>query len=1049
MKFVSLHHHTTFSFMDGHGTPAQHIERAAELEMPAIAFTEHGNTSSHPQAEKAAKKAGVKFIPGLEAYTALEPGSDRKFHQTLLASDAGGYRTLNRIVSRSWAEGFHRWPTVLPHMIREDNAGLIVLSGCADSELACKLLGGKSIPVEEASWDRAVRTALDYREVLGDRYYLECQIFPELDRAHKLNQAWEELSRKTGIPLVATADVHTVVPGKHEVRALIHAAGRGGNTIAQQMSGWEYEVPDYVPLSDKKVLKRLMATGMSKAAAQEACRNTGLIASRCNVELPKAPMFKFPLPPGYATARELLMDKLREGWRYRLAQGDRTLVERQADCLAQMHRELKLIGDKGFDDYFLLVADPIVWAKERGISVGPGRGSSAASIVCYLLRITEPNPLDFPLTDFSRFIDPTREDLPDIDIDFQDDRRHEVRAYFVEKYGEDHVGNIGTFTKYKGKNALEDVRRVYRLPKGDIEALKGMIVERSGGDSRADAALMDTIEMFPNAKAIFDKHPAISMAVELEGNYRSMSTHSAGLVVTTVPVSDICAQYTREVKGRQITAVSVDKYDAEYLGLMKIDLLGLSTMGMISIALEFAGLSLEDLYRLPLDDPATIEAFHRNDVIGVFQFEGRATRLVGRDLKPENFLELVDVNALSRPGPLFSGTTAEYIDVKHGRREPTRIHPIIDRIAAGTKGQIIYQEQILHALSEFGGLPVKRVHEIRRIISKKLGEAQFNTSARDFATNAAKMHGVSEELAMEVWSRVVTSASYAFVYSHSLAYTIIGYWCMWLKVHHPEAFYAAQLRKVKEEKWPRLIRDAEAHGVKVRPATPGLSGTEWKPNGTGEIVAGWRQLKGIGEVVAARIEEYDREHPIQEAKDLLKVKGIGPKTLEKFRSQMESDDPFGLLATQIALDAVRRSIEAREIPLRSPTVVSDDILDIPAERTVVWLGMVKLKEYKDIFEDERARTGESLEDIRARIKRPDLPTSCVLHAYDDAGEDVYVRISRYQYPKFKEALQLLQEHEDVIWVRAKKSKGGFGASIYADEIVIIDPADDDEDDAEE
>lgn len=1044
MKFVSLHHHSTFSFMDGHGTPAQHVARAADLGMESLALTEHGNTSSHVQLEKAAHKAGIKPIFGLEAYAALEPKSDRKFHQTLLASTAEGYQTLNRIVSRSWAEGFHRWPTVLPHMIREDNAGLIVLSGCADSELACKLLGGKSIPPEEASWDRAVRTALDYAEVLGDRYYLECQIFPELDRAHKLNQAWERLSKVTGIPLVATADVHTVVPGKHEVRALIHAAGRGANTIAQQMSGWEYEVPDYVPLSDRVVFDRLVATGMSVRAAQEACRNTALIASRCNVELPKAPLFTFPLPPGYASTRELLMERLREGWRYRLAQGDRTLQERETDCVEQLHRELKLIGDKGFDDYFLLVADIIVWAKEHGISVGPGRGSSAASIVCYLLRITEPNPLDFPLTDFSRFIDPTREDLPDIDIDFQDDRRHEVRAYVVSKYGEDHVGNIGTFTKYKGKNALEDVRRVYRLPKGDIETLKGMIVERSGGDSRADAALMDTIEMFPAAQAIFDKHPAIKMAVELEGNYRSMSTHSAGVVVTTTPVSDICAQYTRTVKGREITAVSVDKYDAEYLGLMKIDLLGLSTMGMISIALEFAGLTLEDLYRLPLDDPATIEAFHRNDVIGVFQFEGRATRLVGRDLKPEDFLELVDVNALSRPGPLFSGTTAEYIDVKHGRREPTRIHPIIDRIAAGTKGQIIYQEQILHALSEFGGLPVKRVHEIRRIISKKLGEAQFNTSARDFAANAARLHGVTEELAMEVWSRVVTSASYAFVYSHSLAYTIIGYWCMWLKVHHPEAFYAAQLRKVKEEKWPRLIRDAEAHGVKVRPATPGLSSTEWKPNGTGEIVAGWRQLKGIGEVVAGRIEEYAREHPITSAEDLLNVKGIGKATLAKFRDQMESEDPFGLMATQIALDAVRGAIASREIPLRSPNAVSDDILDMPADSMVYWVGMVKLKEYKDIFEDERARTGDSLEDIKARIKRPDLPTSCVLHAYDDSGEDVYVRINRYAYPRFKEGLQELQENQDVIWVKARKSKGTFGASIYAEELIVIDPEDDEE-----
>jgi DNA polymerase-3 subunit alpha len=743
---------------------------------------------------------------------------------------------------------------------------------------------------------------------------------------------------------------------------------------------------------------------------------------------------------------DLLWEWLRQGWAYRIRQGWKgPQIRGNQPYLDQINLEMPLIIDKDFASYFLLVSDIVRFAKDAGISVGPGRGSSAASIVCFLLRITEPDPLEFPLTDFSRFIDPTREDLPDIDIDFQDDRRHEVREYIVQKYGSDHVGNIGTFTKYKGKNSLTDVQRVYRLPKGPIEELKGMIVERSGGDSRGDAALMDTIAMFPGAQAIFDRHPEIAQAVALEGNYRSMSTHSAGIVVTNSRISDTTALYTREVKGRQITAVAVDKYDAEKIGLMKIDILGLTTMGMISIALDLAGLTLEDLYRLPLSDPDTIDAFHDNDVIGVFQFEGRATRLVGRDLRPDDFLELVDINALSRPGPLFSGTTAEYIKVKHGRMQPTRIHPIIDRITEGTKGQIIYQEQILHALSDFGGLSVKRVHEIRRIISKKLGEAAFNTSALDFAANAARLHGVSKSLAMEVWGRVVTSASYAFVYSHSLAYTMIGYWCMWLKVHHPTAFYAAQLRKVDKEKWPKLIRDAEAHGIEVRGVDTQSSGLTWTPVGSRAIAAGFLQLDGVGPALAEVILETRKTVRLKNADDLLRVKGVGPAKLEKFRHQIESNDPFGLLRTQIALDAVRKAIADRELPLQRPNVNSDEILDIPGGRQVVWVGMVKLKEYKDVFEDERARTGDDMETIRARLKRPDLPTSCVLHAYDDAGEDVYVRITRFDYPRFAKGLEELRESEDVVHVIARKSNGGFGASIYAIKMVGIDPEEDEED----
>lgn len=753
---------------------------------------------------------------------------------------------------------------------------------------------------------------------------------------------------------------------------------------------------------------------------------------------------------------ELLWSWLREGWRYRRNQGwapDGSEVEA---AKSQVELEMDLIVSKDFVSYFLMCSDIIRWAKDNGISVGPGRGSSAASIVCWFLRITEPNPLDFPLTDFSRFIDPTREDLPDIDVDFQDDRRHEVRAYAEQKYGRAHVGNIGTFTKYKGKNSLKDVRVVHRSSQGpafgaDIERLKGMIVERSGGDSRGDAALMDTIEMFEGAREIYAKYPKeLDIAIALEGNYRSMSTHSAGLVIATEPITEICAQYTREVKGRTITAVSVDKYDAEYLGLMKMDLLGLTTMGMLSIALDFAGMQLEDLYRLPLDDPETIASFHRNDVIGVFQFEGRATRLVGRDLKPEDIFELIDVNALSRPGPLFSGTTAEYIAVKHGRQEPTRIHPVIDEIAAGTKGQIIYQEQILHALSRFGGLPVKKVHDIRRIISKKLGEAAFNSSFEAFAEGAAALHGAPRELAEKVWGRVVTSASYAFVYSHSLAYTQIGYWCMYMKVHHPTAFYAAQLAKIKEEKWPKLIRDAEAHGVSVSGVDVNRSGLTWTPV-DGSVRAGFLQLTGVGPSMGPEIlRDREERGSFKGAKDLLRVKGIGPKKLESMLPQIEGDDPFGLMRVKISLDSVRLAIAQRDIPLPVPNTDSDGILDHKSG-TIYFVGMVKLKEYKDAIEDERARTGDDLDAIRKRLDRPDLATSCTLHAYDDANEDVYVRINRFKFAEYRKALEELSEDQHVIWVQAHKSKNGFGASIYVDRLVVIDPTDDDEenDDADE
>jgi DNA polymerase-3 subunit alpha len=758
---------------------------------------------------------------------------------------------------------------------------------------------------------------------------------------------------------------------------------------------------------------------------------------------------------------DLLWDWLRSGWAYRLAQGNERLRTHKDEYLAQLNLEMELIDAKNFVSYFLLVSDLVRWAKDHGIAVGPGRGSSAASVVCYLLRITEPDPLQFPLTDFSRFVDPTRMDLPDIDIDFDDTRRHEVREYAVAKFGAANVGSIATFTKYKAKNSLVDVARVFGIPAHEVRVIKDLAIERSGGDSRADASLLDTIDTFPAAKAVYERYPDIYKAIRLEGNYRGMSVHAAGLVIADRPIAEICAMYTRENKsdlGELLTSVSVDKYNAEYLGLMKIDLLGLSTMGMIATCLGMIGMTLEELYRLPYDDPATLSAFNTADVVGVFQFEGRATRLVCRNVAPENFLDLVDINALSRPGPFFSGTTSEYTDVRHGRRKATKIHPVIDEITAGTRGQIIYQEQILHALARFGGLSVQRVHEIRRIISQKLGEAQFNTSAKAFAENASRLHGVTEELAMEVWGRVVTSASYAFVYSHSLAYTIIGYWCMWLKVHHPAEFYASQLQKMDKDRWPRMIRDAARHVVQIEGVRPGLSQATWSVNRQSyrkegknkwkeevRVYAGWTQLNGVGDALAKKVLVAQSEGlSITKAEDLLKVSGFGPAKVAALREQIDSDDPFGLQETKNMLDAVRTSIRRRELVLPRPTVISDLIQDLRTGQRCVWVGRVKTREYKDIFEDERARTGDSLEDIRKRIKRPDLATACVLHCYDDGEEDVYLRIPRFDFPKFKLGLAAIDVDNDVIHVVAQRGRGSFGAALYVLQLTIIDPEDDPE-----
>jgi len=444
------------------------------------------------------------------------------------------------------------------------------------------------------------------------------------------------------------------------------------------------------------------------------------------------------------SSADLLWHWVRQGWNYRKI---KYLPKKEQDWYAERVKyEMDLILGRGLADFFLFTSDTIRWGKDHGIPFGPGRGSTAASVVAYLLRITEIRPHRYKGMIFERFIDISRPDPPDIDVDCSDEERWRVWEYLEGKYGADCVGHIGNFVRYRGRNSLADVTNVYNIPIWVRETVSNLLIERSGGDSRFDATLEDTFDLFPDAKKAQDEYPDIAKACRLEGDVRGMSVHAAGLVIANSPLTEICAVYEKD--GNKV--MSIDKYDAEYAGALKLDFLGLSTMGMISRCLKMANLTLEDLYAIPDNDPRAIEVFRRGDVVGVFQFEGRATRLVNRDVCPDHFMHISDINALSRPGPLFSGQTAEYIEVRHGRKRATTLHPIVDEITRDTYGQIIYQEQILRILKDIGGFDWFSVSQIRRIISKKMGEAAFQMSYQQFADGAKKLHGIDPELADKI-----------------------------------------------------------------------------------------------------------------------------------------------------------------------------------------------------------------------------------------------------------------------------------------------------------
>jgi DNA polymerase-3 subunit alpha len=1066
MKFVSLHHHSTLgSYLDGYQLPEAHVRRATEINMGAMAMTEHGNIDSHVKFEVAAEKTNVKPIFGCEFYTGYtdeERRTQRKYHLTVLAATQEGYGNLLKLVTMSFAEGFYYEPTISGDMLYKHRKGLIILSGCQGSLLFCSAVGGKLIEEKDASYKRARTVARWFKSRFGDAYYIEVQGFPELDKTKQFAPLAENLSTELGIGLVGSMDCHYTAPEEMELQKVLHNVRPGEKrTLEEQVRSWGYDVPLCPPPDDMSIYRRLRATGLSERAAIAAVVNSGEIAERCTVTLPKLPMVKYPLPRGYTDEQTLWRDWLKEGWHYRKC--DQLPAAEFKRYQERLKYEMSLIEDKGFISYFLIVSDSVKFAKDNDIPVGPARGSAAASLVAWLLRITEVNPMLFPNLVFERFIDVSREDLPDIDLDFDSDRRYLVREYLVSKYGPKCVNNIGTFSYYKSKVALDDVARVHGIPTYEVEKVKELLIERSSGDLRASATIEDTVEQFDAAREVFERWPDLYKAMDLEGNIKGSGVHSAGLVVSNEPIESVCAVHSREVKKRLITCVSMDKYDAERQGLLKLDYLGLSTMAMIAEALRQLHRPLTDLYELPLDDEFVIDGFRENDVVGIFQFDGRAMRSVCGALKPDSFKEICDVNALSRPGPLHNGAANEYIDIKRGAKKPELIHPALDTITADTHYQIVYQEQILRVVTEIGNFDWTHASHIRKIISKKLGEEQFQKEWARFWQGARTWHkrgkgreAISEEIAKKIWGLCITSGSYAFNAAHCVSYGMLGYWTMWLKRYHPAVFYAASLQKmpkgqgsgsagerggnfsgVKTDRHAGLLRDAiKGRGarpaIKILPPDPCTSMIDWTSH-NGALLAGWRQAGAAA--VGVKAVAYREEHGATRWSDYSKVTGIGPKTLDKMAALQEADDPFEVRKLDELLQGIKDQLPDWGLP--SPTHTA---LEVPYEKgrdtPIVWIGLGMHRNLRDIFESNRARTGVELD--RATVKDPDL-NEWLMVLGTDGDEQVTLRFDRWKYPKFKAALWGLRLGHDVILAKGYKPGFRTAREIYVSQLWVIDP----------
>lgn len=566
---------------------------------------------------------------------------------------------------------------------------------------------------------------------------------------------------------------------------------------------------------------------------QSAIDNTKAIADQCDVVLPKADMVR------YKGVRTI------EGW-CKLGAKQRNIDLNDPEYKARYERELDLIREKDYGDYFLNVAEMIDNAK-KNMLVGPARGSSAGSLVCYLMGITEVDPIPFNLL-FERFIDINRLDLPDIDVDFPDKKRDKVIKNLVKVHGSDNVAHIATISTFKPKAAIGEFALGLGVPKFDTEAVKGAIIERSGGDARAAMCIQDTLESTDIGRDFIDRYPAMKLTSHIEGHASHTGTHAAGIIVCNDPLTNYAGVNTRD------GAIMMEKKCAEYLDLLKIDVLGLRTLTVLEDTARLAGFSFRDFYDLPLDDPDTFKVFNEMRLQGVFQFEGQALQFITRQIGVHEFNDIVAITSLARPGAMNSGGTARYVKYKLGQEDPIYRNDIHKSITEESMGIVIYQEQMMRMAKEIGNMSWEDVSTLRKAASKSLGDEFFSKFKDKFIKGATKENGFTLEDSEALWHDISATGSWTFNKSHAVSYGLVSYWTAWCKAHYPLEFAAANLNNAKsDDSAIRLLRDmVENEGLEYVAIDPDVSDVDWSIQ-DGVLYGGLTSIDGIGPAKAREI----------------------------------------------------------------------------------------------------------------------------------------------------------------------------------------------------
>ncbi|MBI2568342.1 MAG: DNA polymerase III subunit alpha [Candidatus Schekmanbacteria bacterium] len=803
-SFVHLHQHSEYSLLDGACRIKEIVKRAVALGSPAVALSDHGNLYGAIELYEEARKAGIKPILGCELYLSWgamheqSRGPDGSYskHQLVLARNLVGWRNLIKLVSAAHLDGFYYRPRVDKEMLAAHSEGLIGLSSCLRGEVPLLVLDG--------DLDGAVRVAGEWQELLGrGNYFLELQDHG-IEAQHKVNAGLLEVGRRTGIPLVATNDVHYSRESDASAHDILLCIG-SGKTVGDDKRLRYFGSQFYY--KSREEMAQLFGE------IPEVLDRTLEIAAGCNLEIPLGDLILpiYEVPPG-ESLDTFLGRQARKGLQDRLAAPGPAPGFTAADYAARLEEELGVIALKGYSGYFLIVWDFIDHARSAGIPVGPGRGSAAGSLVAYSLRITDLDPIRYSLF-FERFLNPEREAMPDIDVDICKDRREEVIAYVRKKYGEKNVAQIVTFGRMKARAIIRDVGRSLGMSYGATDRIAKLV-------PMGPAVTLDkAIEAEPKLRQLEQEDKEVEnllrTARALEGFARHTGVHAAGVVITPKPLTEY-VPLTRGKEGEITTQVSMEY--VEHLGLLKMDFLGLRTLTVIQSTIErIAAVRGErlDLAAIPLDDVPTFELLGEGNTVGVFQFESAGMRDLLRKFRPTVFEDLIALVSLYRPGPM--AMLDDFIQRKKGLVPISYPHPTLAGILKETYGVMVYQEQVMQIAQVLGGYSLGEADLLRRAMGKK--KAEVMAKERERFVTGARERGVDDRLASQIFDQMEQFAGYGFNKSHAAAYSLLSYQTAYLKAHYAVELMAAMLdSEIDEtEKVVRSISECSTMGIQVLP----------------------------------------------------------------------------------------------------------------------------------------------------------------------------------------------------------------------------------------